>query len=83
MYVTVGTITIKINGTTKGVYLLILKLHSILTTANLLAHNICQICYCSQISLQSVIVKKVNCSFFDNLGPLGVSFTLQANGDGT
>ena len=48
----------KINDTPKGV---ILKLHSILVVANLLAHNnISQICYCGQISLQSAAV---NCSF--------------------
>ena len=29
----------KINGTPKGIYLPISKLHSILTVANLLAHN--------------------------------------------
>ena len=33
------TINSKINGTLKGVYLPILKLHSILAVANLLAHN--------------------------------------------
>ena len=33
------TITSKINGTPKGVYLPISKLHSILALANLLAHN--------------------------------------------
>ena len=38
-----------------------IKLHSILAVANLLAHNNrSQICYCSQISLQSAAV---NCSF--------------------
>ena len=48
-----------------GVYLPIPKLYSILPVANLLAHNnISQICYCSQISLQSAAV---NCSFSDNL----------------
>ena len=42
-------VTSKINVTPKGVLLPISKLHS-----NLLAHNsISQICYCSQISLQS------------------------------
>ena len=66
----------KINGTPKGVYLPISKLHSILAVANLLAHNNkCQICYCSQISLQSAAV---NCSFF--LTPLGV--TIYFAGDG-
>ena len=53
----------------KGVYLCISKLHSILTVANLLAHNnTIQICYCGQISLQSAAV---NCSFSDNLTPFG------------
>ena len=52
-----------------GVYLPISKLHSILAVANLLAHNkIRQICYCGQISLQSAAV---NCSFSDNLTPVG------------
>ena len=66
----------KINGTPKGVYLPISKLHSILTVANLLAHNNkLQICYCGQISLQSAAV---NCSFSDSLTPLGVPFILLA-----
>ena len=56
-------ISSKINVTPKGVYLPILKLHSILAVANLLAHNNkSQICYCGQISLQSAAV---NCSFSD------------------
>ena len=56
------TIASKINVTSKGVYLPISKLHSILTVANLLAHNkISQICYCGQISLESAAVY---CSFF-------------------
>ena len=59
----VCTITSKINGTPKGVYLPISKLRSILAVANLLAHNNkSQICYCGQISLQSAAV---NCSFSD------------------
>ena len=63
-------------GSPKSVYLPISKLHSILTVANLLAHNnISQICYCGQISLQSAAV---NCSFSDNLTSLGVSFILLA-----
>ena len=54
----------KINATSKGVYLPISKLHSILAIANLLAHNnINQICYCGKISLQSAAV---TCSFSDN-----------------
>ena len=60
----------------KGVYLPISKLHSILAVANLLDHNNkSQICYCGQISLQSAAV---NCSFSDNLTPLGVTFILLA-----
>ena len=60
----------------KGVYLPISKLHSILAVANLLAHNNkSQICYCGQISLQSAAV---NCSFLDNLKPLGVTYILLA-----
>ena len=60
----------------KGVYLPISELNSILAIANLLAHNKkSQICYCGQISLQSAAV---NCSFSDNLTPLGVTFILLA-----
>ena len=52
------------------------KLHSILAVSNLLAHNsISQICYRGQISLQSTAD---NCSFSDNLTPLGVTFILLA-----
>ena len=72
----VVTITSKINIINKGVYFLISKLHSILAVANLLAHNNkSQICYCSQISLQS---DAVNCSFSDNLTPLWVTLILLA-----
>ena len=47
----------KINVTPRGVYLPISKIHSTLFIVNLLAHNnISQICYCSQISLQSAAV---------------------------
>ena len=54
----------------KGFYLPILKLHSVLAVANLIAlNNISQICNCCQISSQSIAV---NCSFPDNLMPLGV-----------
>ena len=57
-----GTIVSKINGTPKGGYLPISKLHSILAAANLLSHYyISQICYCCRISLQRA---EVNCSFF-------------------
>ena len=60
----------------KGVYLPISKVLSILAVANLLAHNnISQICYCSQIPLQSAAV---NCSFSDNLTPFWVIFILLA-----
>ena len=38
-------------------------------------NNISQICYCGQISFQSAAV---NCSFSDNLTPLGVPFILLA-----
>ena len=40
----------KINGTTKGVYLPILKLHSILPAANLLAHNNLWLCYYVEVN---------------------------------
>ena len=50
--------------------------HSISAVANLLAHNnISLISYSDQISLQSVVI---NCSFSDNLTPLGVTFILLA-----
>ena len=66
----------KITGTPKGIHLPISKLHSILAEANLLAHNNkSQICYCDQISFQSAAV---NCSFSENLTPLGVPFILLA-----
>ena len=67
-----STITSKINVTFKDVYLPLSKLYSILTVANLLAHNnMGQICYWGQISVQSAAV---NYSFSDNLTPLGVTF---------
>ena len=70
------TIASKINGTPKGVYSPISKLHSILAVANLLAHNNkSQICYCGQISLQSAAV---NCSFSDTFGA-----NIYFAGDGT
>ena len=47
--------------------------------ATLKAHNINQICYCCQISLQVVVV---NGSFSDNLTLLGVATNYFA-GDGT
>ena len=68
------TIVSKINGTPKGDYSPISKLHSILAVANLLAHNNKnQICYCGQISLQSAAV-----NFLTNVTPLGVPFILLA-----
>ena len=68
----------KINVTPKGIYLPILKLHSILAVANLLAHNNkSQICYCVQISLQSAAV---NSSFSENLAPLGGNIYFAGNG---
>ena len=39
------TIASEINGTSKGVYVPISKLHSILVIANLLAHNNLWLCY--------------------------------------
>ena len=66
----------KINVTPRGVYSPNSKLHLILAVANLLAHNNrSQIYYCGQISLQRAAV---NCSFSDNLTPLGVTFILLA-----
>ena len=44
-----------------------------LSLRNKSTHNISQICYCGQISLQSAAV---NCSFSDNLTSLGVTFIL-------
>ena len=45
------TINSKINGTRKDVYLPILKLDSILTVANLFAHNNLWLCYYGQVNL--------------------------------
>ena len=60
-----GSITSKINATPIGLDLPVSKVHFILLIANLLDHNnIDQICYRSQISLQSAAV---NCSFSENL----------------
>ena len=44
------TINSKINGTLKGFYLLILKLHSILAVLNLLGHNNITISYYVQVN---------------------------------
>ena len=68
------TIASKINVTIKGAYLPISKPY----IANFLAHNnISEICYCVQISLQSAAV---NCSFSDNLTPLGGNIYFAGNG---
>ena len=70
------TIASKINVTSKGSFFPSSKTYSILSVANLLAHNsTIQIYYCSQISLQSAAF---NCSFSGNLTPLGVTFILLA-----
>ena len=67
-----GTIASKINDTPKGVYLPNSKQHSNLAVAYLLAHNnISQIYY--YFITECCIV---NCSFSDNLTPLGVTFIL-------
>ena len=42
----------KINGTPKGVYLPVSKLHSILATANLLAHSNKWLCYFGEVNSQ-------------------------------
>ena len=47
---TLRTINSKINGTPKGVYLPISKLHFILAVANLLAHNNITISYYGQVN---------------------------------
>ena len=44
-----GNINSKINGTPKGFYLPISKLHLILAIANLLAHNNKWFCYYGQV----------------------------------
>ena len=44
------TINSKINGTPKGLYLPISKLHSILDVANLLAYNNLWLCYYGQVN---------------------------------
>ena len=46
----ISTVNSKINGTPKGVYLLISKLQSILAVANLLAHNSIAIKYYVQVN---------------------------------
>ena len=82
IFVVVGTIACKINGTIKGVYLPISKQHSILAVANILNYQkkeiISQIYFCCQISL---LCAAVNCSVYDNLTPLGGNINFA--GDGT
>ena len=56
-----STIASKINGTAKGVFLPISKLHSILAVTNLLAHNNITICYYVQVNslrLKSSVTSK-------------------------
>ena len=73
------TIASKINGTRRGVYLPISKLHSILAVANLLAHNnISQICYCGQ---NAFISNFLYCRLYNNLTPFGGNIYFA--GDGT
>ena len=55
-----STINSKINGTPKGVYLPISKLHSILAIANLLAHNKLWLCYYEQVNS---LMQKSNVAF--------------------
>ena len=58
------TINSKINGTPKGVHLPISKLHSILSVANLLAHNNITISYYGQVNslqLKSSVASKWTC----------------------
>ena len=55
------TINSKINGTPKGVCLLIPKLHSILAVANLLAHNNLWLCY--YICAIKFTTAKIECGF--------------------
>ena len=48
------TISSKINGTLKGIYSPISKLHSILSVAHLLAHNNITISYYGQVNSRGV-----------------------------
>ena len=50
----------KINSTPKGVYLLISKIHSILSVANLLADNNLWLCY---YMCKKFATAKIECSF--------------------
>ena len=72
------TITSKINGTPKGVYLPIPKLRSILAAANLRAHNNLWFCYYGQVNslwLKSNIASKLASKHFGG--------TIYFAGDGT
>ena len=67
LIITKCTINGKIIGTPKGVYLPISKLHSILTVANLLAHNNLWLCYYGQVNLLWIklsVVSKWASKFF-------------------
>ena len=50
-YIHACAIYSKVNGTPKGVYLPVSKLHSILAVGNLLAHNNLWLCYYVQVNL--------------------------------
>ena len=66
-----GTINSRINGTPKGVYMPISKLHSILAVANLLAYNNVWLC------ASKLATTKKECSFeMGKLTPFGVPFNL-------
>ena len=66
-----GTINSKINGTPKGVYMPISKLHSILAVANLLAYNNVW------LRASKLATTKKECSFeMGKLTPFGVLFNL-------
>ena len=71
-----STIASKINVNPKGVYLHISKLHSILAVANLLAHN-SEVKFVTAVKFYSSVA--ANCSFSDNLTPLG-NIYLAGNG---
>ena len=73
----IGTITSKINVTPQRCLLVDFEVTLDFSSSKFTCpyNNISQICYCGQISLQSAAV---NCTFFYNLTPLGVTFILQA-----
>ena len=60
IYNHIGIVISKINGTLKGVYLLISKLHSILAVANLLAFNKCMVML---VCASKFATTKIECSF--------------------